>query len=362
MHRYDFSWDRKAHIRQSCRSLPRAQSLYFVKHPWTPPPVNLEGSVSYYPAERLIAMRERIAGLDRDAYLQDILDHILTDCRTDKERVTAICGFVGDSLYYNPIQQPEEPAGNQTDDHSMTGIYDAVELLELHDGRCGQGVMVTLALLEAAGIEGRKVLLDHHVSCEARYDGGWHLSDALMFGTEQPHRDGEVVSGDAIRADPYFTDAFPLKYLVPMPEETLTEDGYRALGYCFGDFGTMPFHSWYWGAPLDCPPTLPIPLVSQRLGGDRVRLNWTPSFKKGNGPVEYRLTIFADRDCTEPIFQTLTPTPSFEWEVEEWNRIYYYEVAALCDHRRLNPDTWYPALRNAFLLVPEDQYGWYGVL
>src|SRR5689334_17491610 len=141
MVRYDFNWDRSAHVRLSCRSLPRAQSLYFVKQPWSPPPVNLEGPVSYYPADRIRQLRARIAGMDKKAYFRDILDHILSGAKTDKERVTAVCGFIGDALYYNPIQQPEEPEGVQTEDHSATGIYDAVELLELHDGRCGQGVM-----------------------------------------------------------------------------------------------------------------------------------------------------------------------------------------------------------------------------
>jgi hypothetical protein len=323
--------------------------------------MNQEGPVSYYPAERIQAMRARIAGLDRKAYFQGILEVILKDCRTDRERVTAICGFVGDALYYNPIQQPEEPDIDQTGD-SPTGIGDPVELLELHDGRCGQGVRVTLALLEAAGIEGRQVNLDHHVSCEAHYDGGWHLSDALMFGVEQPHRNGEVVPADTLRKDPYFSDGFPLRYLITLPEETITADGYRTLGYCFGEFGSLPFHSWYWGAPRDCPPTLPIPLVSQRLDGNRVRLNWAPSFKLGGGPVEYFLTLYADRDCTQKLHEAATTVNHYDWEVPETNRIYFYEVSARCDHRRFNPDTWYPALRNNFMLVPEEQYGWYGVL
>jgi hypothetical protein len=335
-----------------------------VKHPWSPPPVNLEGPVLYYPPKRIAAMRQRIAGLDHKAYLQDILDHVLAGCRTDKERVTAICGFVGDALYYNPIQQPEEPEGVQTDDHSATGIYDAIELLELHDGRCGQGVMVTLALLEAAGIEARRVLLDHHVSCEAFYDGGWHLADALMFGRLQPHRDGVVLSGDEVRSDPYFTDAFPLPYLYGHLEEYFTEDGFRALGYAFGEWGSsiMPYHSWYWGAPRDHPPTLPYPLVTQRLGGRRVRLNWAPSFKRGGDAIEYRVDIFADRDCAQRLLQTTARDNYLEWEVPEMNFLYYFEVRAMDDHRRFNPDTWYLPVRNNFLLVPEDQYGWYGVI
>lgn len=364
MHRYDFSWDRRAHIRLSSRRLPREQSLYFQMDPYCPAALNQEGRVSYYDAEPVLAMRRRLAGLDRKAYLQDILDHILKDAHTDKERVAAICGFVGDAIYYNPIQQAIEPPepGKENEGHNCPLITDPVELLELHDGRCGQGVTTTLALLEAAGIEARQVPAHHHVSCEARYDGGWHLADAMMFGRNQPHRDGEVLSAEEIRKDPYYTDGFPLPYLYGTPEEYLTADGFRCLGYCFGEWGTMPYHSWYWGAPKDFPPTSPYPLPAQRLGGQRVRLNWAPSFKAGGGEIEYRVEIFSDRDCKNGIYKATTRFNYLEWEVPQMNFIYYFEVAAMDDHRRFNPNTWYLPQRNNFMLVPEDQYGWYGVV
>ena len=370
MHRYDFSWNRREHIRLSSRSLPRSQSLYFVQKTWSPPPVNLEGKVSYYPQERIAAMRARTAGLDRKAYFKDIAEQILKDTSTDKERVHTICQFVADSIYYNPIQLPESFEGATSQEFTSDNVtgndtaIDAVAILELHDGRCGHGVMVTLALLEAAGIEGRMVPVNHHVTCEARYDGGWHLADALMFGANQPHRDGEVLSGDEIRKDPYFTDAFPLPYLYGTLEEYFTEDGFRCLGYAFGEMGSsgMPFYSYYWDAPKDNPPTLPYPLVTQRLGGQRVRLNWSPSFKTGNETIEYRVEIFSDRDCTNCIHRDVTRINYLEWDVPEMNRIYYFEVRAMDDHRKLNPDTWYMPVRNNFMLVPEDQYGWYGVV
>lgn len=363
MPRYDFDWDRRAHIRLSSRALPRTQSLFFDMDVWTPPTANMEGQACYYPAERVHAVRTRLKGLDRKAYLRDILDHLLPDKKTDKERVAAICRFVGDAIYYNPIQQPTEPT-KPDGSPGRAGIHDPIELLEYHDGRCGQGVTVTLALLEAAGIEARSVALDHHVSCEARYDGGWHLADALMFGEVQPHRDGVVLSGDQVRAEPYFTDQFEMPYLYGTIEEYLSEDGFRLLGYAFGEWGSslMPYHSWYWGAPLDCPPTLPFALVTQRLGEQRVRLNWAPSFKHGGGPLEYRVDIFSDRACTKRVHQAFTKENHLDWDVPAKNVMYYIETRAMDDHRKFNPNTWYPPARNNFVLVPAEQYGWYGVV
>ena len=57
-----------------------------------------------------------------------------------------------------------------------------------------------------------------------------------------------------------------------------------------------------------------------------------------------------------------TGDTSLVWKVPEANRMYYVEIRAVDDHREKNPDAWYPAARSNFVLVPEDQYGWYGVM
>jgi hypothetical protein len=364
--RYNFSWDRSAHIRLATGQLPRSRSCYFDMPPWTPRAANQEGVVSYFDSERLRSIRARVKGVDRNAYYRDILDHILKDAHTDRERVAAICQFVGDAIYFNPVQLPVERGPNAagSGNDNLVALMDPVELLELHDGRCGQLVAVTQALLAPIGIEARKVQLDHHISCEAKYDGGWHLADALMFGGNQPHRGGAVVSGDEIRADPYVLDSFPVPNLVGTPDELLTADGFRCLGYAGGEWGSslMPYASWYWRAPLDVPPTMPYPLVTQRLDGQRVRLNWAPSFKVGGGAIEYHIDIFAERDCKQRVHNAVTKVNYLEWEVPQKNTIYFIETRAKDDHRRFNPDTWYPATRNNFLLVPPEQYGWYGVV
>ncbi|MBI3973892.1 MAG: hypothetical protein HY332_21655, partial [Chloroflexi bacterium] len=113
------------------------------------------------------------------------------------------------------------------------------------------------------------------------------------------------------------------------------------------------------------PPTLPLALPAQSAqdAGDRaVRLNWARSLKLGGGEVEYDVRVFADRRCTQLLVQAQTKETSLLYEVEEMNRMYFVEVRAMDGHRRKNPNTWYPATRSNFVLVPETQYGWYGVL
>ncbi|MBM3290477.1 MAG: transglutaminase domain-containing protein, partial [Candidatus Hydrogenedentes bacterium] len=208
---YDFRWNKHDHVRLSARSLGTGRSLFFEMRPWTLATVNMEGAVSYYDPARIARVRKRLKGTDKKRYLRAIVERILNGATTDWERVARICGFVSGAIYYNPIQQPVEPDTGQL-------IEDPVELLELHDGRCGQGVMITLALLRVAGIECRRRDVFHHVTCEARYDGRWRLADALMFGSAQPERDGEVVNVAILRRDPYFADAFPLPHFAYTPE------------------------------------------------------------------------------------------------------------------------------------------------
>jgi len=353
--RYNFRWNRRQHIRMSARSFGPERSLFLVMEPWTPPIVNLHGSISYYAPQRIARVRRRLQGVDKRAYLRDILGRILDPRMDDRARVARICAFVADALYYNPIEQPQE-------EHTGPLLTDAVELLELHDGRCGQGVLVTLALLEQAGIPCRQRDVFHHVTCEARYGGRWHLADALMFGANQPERDGEVLNVAQLRREPYFADAWPLRHFAYTPEELLSHDGYRILGYAFGDWGTLAYYSWYMGGEEDYPPTMPCVLPPERLAAGKVRLRWSRSGKRNGGRVRYRAAVYLDRERTRRVFFKETGNTSVVWRVPEMNRMYFVGVAAIDDHVLKNPDTWYPEAVTNFVLVPKGQYGWYGVL
>jgi hypothetical protein len=306
------------------------------------------GPATDYPPGREAEIIRRAVKTDRRAYISHLADALTRDVETGAEKVKRIAGYVHHALYYNPIQMPH------TDD--------PVAILEAHDARCGQGVTVTLTLLEAAGIPARRVPLFHHVVAEATYEGGDHIVDALFFGANQPHRDGRVLSVEELRADPYFADAFPQDCFAYDPELLESADGFWLLGYVFGIWGSEPYYSYYLGMEKEHPPALPLALPAQRSGERSVCLNWARSLKMGGGEVEYDVRVFTDRVCTEQIFQGTTGETSLVYEVEELNRMYFVEVRAMDDHRTRNPNTWYPATCSNFVLVPEDQYGWYGML
>ena len=345
---YDLNFDRTSHLADYRRTYPRARSVYLSEEPHTPPIVNMQGSATPYLPGREAELKRRVDRTDSDAYLRELAGDVTAGAEEDADRVRRVTGFVQRSLYYNPVQ--------------VTGLQDPVAILEAHDARCGQGVTVTLALLEALGIPCRRTDLFHHTVAEARYNGTWHIADALFFGADQPAREGCVLSVEDLKADPYFADRYPQDCFSYDPEQLTSEDGFWIEGYVFGCWGSEPYYSYYLGCPKEHPPTLPAAIPAQRAGRDAVRLNWSRSIKLGGGQVEYAVRVFRDRACREQVFEAVTQETSVEFAVEEPNRMYFVEVRAMDDHRKVQPETWYPAARSNFVLVPEEQYGWYGVL
>jgi hypothetical protein len=135
------------------------------------------------------------------------------------------------------------------------------------------------------------------------------------------------------------------------------------LGYVFGVWGSEPYYSFYLGAKKDLPPTMPTMLPAQRVGAQTLRLNWTRSLKADvNAAIEYELRVFADRACKHEVYRALTRDTHTDFDVPRLDTMYFAEVRAMDDHRRLNPATWYPPARWNFVLAPPGRYGWYGVL
>lgn len=344
----DTAFERGAHLNRYRRTYGAERSLFLPHTPWTPPIVNMEGPATDYPPGMEARLVRRAARTDRSEYLGRLAETITAGVSSDAEAVKEVAGYVNRTLYYNPVQIPD--------------TRDPVAILEGHDARCGQGVTVTVAILEALDIPVRTVSLSHHVVAEATYDGGDHIVDALFFGADQPHKAGRVLSVAELKADIYFADGFAQECFAYDPELLESEDRFWILGYVFGIWGSEPYYSYYLGAEKAHPPTFPLSLPAQRVGGQEVRLNWARSIKMGGGGIEYDVRVFTDRGCREEVMAETTGDTSIVWRVPEANRMYFVEVRAVDDHRERNPDTWYPPARSNFVLVPEDQYGWYGVM
>lgn len=347
---FDFRFDRKGFMAQRRRAYPACRSLYLPHTPHSPEIVNMQGPATAYPPGDDARLARRAANTDANAYWALVADRLFPRNTPDAAKVKLTLQHVKHHIYYNPIQVPQ--------------TFEPMSIHEAHEGRCGHAVGVTLAILRAAGVEARATELQNHVTAEAFYDHAWHHADALFFGGDQPARDGRVLSTDELIADPYFADAWPQDCFAYAPELTMSEDGYQVLGYVFGVWGSEPYYSFYLGAPKELPPTLPVMLPAQRIDKTTLRLNWDRSLKHGSpdGEIEYDVRVFADRFCTQELFHQTTRQTSVPFPVPEANRMYFAQVRAMDDHRGKNPSTWYPAGRWNFVLVPPEQYGWYGVL
>ena len=305
----DVQFGRKTHLAQYRHGYTRQRSLYFSSKTYTPPARNEQGSVAEYPPGREDQILRRAAKTDKQAYLSHLAESLTRGADSDAEAVKRVAGYVNQTIYYNPTQVPH--------------TNDPVALLEFHDARCGQGVAVTLALLEVLGIPVRQIQLSHHIVGEATYDGGDHIVDALFFGSNQPHRDGRVLSVEELKADLYFADAFPQECFAYDPELLESEDAFWLLGYVFGIWGSEPYYSYYLGAEKEHPPTFAHPLPAERVDAKHLRLNWSRSLKMGGGAVEYDVRVFLDRGCTEEVYRTTTGETSAVYRVEESNWMYF---------------------------------------
>jgi hypothetical protein len=322
--------------------------LYLPEPTHSPPIVNMEGSAAFYPDGKVQETLRRAARTDGSTYWKRVCQRILPTDADTATRFRLILEHAQQAIYYNPIQTLD--------------TSDAIAIHQAHDARCGQGEALVLALCEAAGIPARSVPLHHHVVTEAFYDDSWHYGDPLFFGGNQPAREGRVLSADELKADPYFADIYPQQCFAYDPEVLLSEDNFQVQGYVFGPWGSEPYYSYYLGAPKDQPPTLPVLLPARRMGDGKVEIIWSPAIKLNGGRIEYELRIFEDRKCRQELLRHCGAETSFIWQVPEQNWMYFIEVRAMDDHRLLQPDTWYPAARSNFVLVPPEQYGWYGVL
>lgn len=347
---FNFSFDRQKFLQAQGRAYPTSHSLFIPEEPHTPPTRNMVGPATAWPvgADQELARRAKVT--DPKTYWGEVAARLVTGAMSDREKAACVVAHVAKHLYYNPIQVPQ--------------TFDPIAIHESHTARCGHSVAVTLAICHALGLQARSVGLTGHTVAEIFYDGAWHCADALFFGRRQPSRDGRVLSVDELKADPYFADAYPQDCFHYPPEYLMSQSGWQVLGYVFGVWGSEPYYSYYLGAPKAMPPTVPTLLPVQRLGGNTVRINWTRSLKYGEpeAAIDYHISVYADVACRDAVFTTITRDSAVLFDVPQANTMYYILAKAKDGHVARNAATWYPNACWNFVLVPPEQYGWYGVL
>lgn len=202
-----------------------------------------------YRAEKIAFVRRPLTGVDRSAVLREIVRRVWDGARDDDDRFCRLIGFVQRMMAHLMAEQPVEadaltvcrrecapptaqadaypedlicpwltqaytearafgrhlgvwcnPMGTTlTGDWGMAGVvHDALELLCLHEGRCGHQACVTVQLAQAGGWRARLTQLFHHRVAEVYVNNAWRLADADEWA---PGFIGRTGNGDLATVD-----------------------------------------------------------------------------------------------------------------------------------------------------------------
>jgi len=215
-----------------------------------------------YRAEKVAFVRKRLEGVHRPAALRRIMRRVWEGAKNDRERFERLILFVERMMLHPPVEQPLEGDAVQTLRHDcctetehaeaypedlevtwaagvyqeakaygrhvgvwcsrvgqkLTGdwglrgvIHNALELLMLHEGRCGHQAMVVVQLAQAGGMRARLVQGCYHRYSELMVDGRWVLADTDMFakGFIPTTPDGELPSIEWMRDHPEIVNTWP---------------------------------------------------------------------------------------------------------------------------------------------------------
>lgn len=227
-------------------------------------------TVLSYRWEKLAFVRSQLRGVNREATLKAIITKVWEGAASDRERYERLVLFVQKMMLHPPVEQPLErdamqkfrhecsppitqappypddlevpwmvrayeesqscgwdhlgvwcnPIGRAlTGDWGMAGVpWDALELLMLHEGRCGHQAAVTVQLAQAGGWRARLLQLNHHRAAEVMVDGKWALADADLW---EEGFIGTTDTADIASVEwcldhlDYVEDNWPIKSIVP---------------------------------------------------------------------------------------------------------------------------------------------------
>lgn len=263
---YDFDYEfRPDWSPRGCEIRP-----WFLMHaPGGPPSEDYWVDALRYRAEKTAFIRRQLQGVHRPATLRRIMHRVWDGASSDTERHERLIHFVQRMMIHPPVEQPLEADAVKTlrhdccpaTDHAepypedleapwaagafqeakaygrhvgiwcsrvgqkLTGdwglrgmVHDALELLMLHEGRCGHQAMVVTQLAQAGGMRARLVQGRHHRYSELMVDGRWVLADTDMFakGFIPKTPTGELPSIEWCAEHPDVVNTWPT--LDPHPE------------------------------------------------------------------------------------------------------------------------------------------------
>lgn len=139
---------------------------------------------------------KKLEGVDRREALKKIFLEVTKECKSDKERHSAVWKFVSQVSFHNKYCSISRDG---------MAIYDPLILLEISEMHCGQVNRLAIDLFASHGYKGRVIQVGAHVLAEIYWENAWHVFDASLFS--MPIEDFPSVAEISRNAN--FIDAFP---------------------------------------------------------------------------------------------------------------------------------------------------------
>ncbi len=244
-----------------------------------------------YNQDKLKKIRQKVENVNRKQCLDYIIDRVVIENNmSDEEVIMSLWNFIARAMYHNPLEQPLEV-------DNATIITDAIELLNLHEGRCGHVAHVSQALLIAAGYQSRIEYLGRHILAEVYYQGSWHIFDPDMFKNGIiPNINEDIPSVKQIKLNPTVLDQFPMtgwwvRSGTHYAQNTQGDDitGYVSVNYT-NDYVGYP--SSFYVKEIEYAPQIVTPIKSKvNEKNNEVFLQWSETFDKDNDFLYYEVSI-----------------------------------------------------------------------
>lgn len=304
------------------------------------------GSPRIVPAGSSVDIRpvlEQLAGTDPRCYLRHIIHTIVEPSGPPMEKLKAIVEFLGNAVHHNPLllytgsQEALDKIARDGWEKADIDL-DAAIILELHCTSCGymNGVLLpALARLVGIRVEGY-ALSGSHTSARALLDGTWYFVDADTYkkGNHPTMPDGSLPTIEWLSQPPnyYLLDTRPAHAEIGWKGGWHhTQDGFLCTGFKNGQNPSeLGFASSLFGAPVEFPPSLPIPLPVRRHAGLEVQFEWVGSYDRDGNLRDYVLSVgtqpgaynIAVATTTECAVKLELPRPGY----------YYWRVRARDSH------------------------------
>ncbi len=296
---------------------------------------------SYYDEELFSRTIQRVAGVETDRYLSDILAVIDRPEDRAQKRVGNIVKFVQRALLHDAFGQPP--------------LAHPVVVLEYGSAHCTIANQYVLSsLLAKASFTARPIQLIHHSVLEVLIGDNWYIVDADMFDEVILDGEGHMPTLDWLRQSPNYYIVDQYSRTRPFYDYPVNEAGERVSGLVSsGRIEDTGYPSYHYGAPLEFAPSRPRLLRPRiRTNTGKADIRWDRVYDR-DGDLQHYWVEVGTNPGSSDVGMYKTRKNRMQISLEDPG-LYYYRIRAVDDHMRHNEQTYYLSSEEGVILWDED--------